>query len=239
MIRLDKLIISLITFSLIGLLSSFIIPKYSDELKIEELSEKWSKNELTEKQYINEYLELTTIKYEIQNLFIGLITFLLIILAFIKKKRVLKIKDILLVKSIKKNKLYFLLINIGILLLLFGFLETLIKEDYQYPIYDNSAQAIFGLFFLALILIPITNLFFVIFLIQPRKKNTLLNIEFRSLGSFLNGIILLILSLILLGSLVAFIIHGSILGVIASQILIYISISILSEINYKTVPNSK
>ena len=69
--RLDRLVILLIVFSILGLGSSLLIPKFKDGGKIKELSESFDKGRLSEEEYIKNYLDLTTIKYEVQNISTG------------------------------------------------------------------------------------------------------------------------------------------------------------------------
>jgi hypothetical protein len=239
MYRLDRLAIFLIVFSIIGLGCSFIIPKFKDSKKINELSESFNKGQLIENKYIENYLALTTIKYEVQNISTGLLTFAIVCLLFFKINKIKLLQDFLSLRSMYKYSKYLVTIHLCIILMIGGMIENLIKEDNQYPIYDNSAQAAFGLIFFSIFLLIILNILFHIFIIQKRQQNTLLNIQFKSSKNRINGLAILLIITLFICVFILFIFYGSISGVIASMIFIYILISLLSEINIKTLPNTR
>lgn len=229
--RLDRLAILLMVFSIIGFGCSFLIPKFKDGNKIKELSASFVEGQLTENEYIKNYIDITTVKYEVQNISAGLLTFAIFCFFFFKKNSVKTLNDFLSIRSIYKYSKYLLILNLGVFFIIGGMLESLITEDYQYPIYDNSTQAVFGLVFFLIFLLIFLNIIFHVFILQKRTQNTLLNISIKSSNNIFNGIGLLFVGILFIGILTLFIYYGSVIGVTASLIFIYITISLLSELN--------
>jgi hypothetical protein len=233
-------ILFLLAISLSLIILSIFIPKFKDSDKAEELSKLWSDNQLTEKEYIHRYEALMTDKYKVFNIGTGLLTLSLTGLLIIIIKKYKTFSDFFSVPSIDERWKYFLLNNFGILFLVLGIVEAIYREDIQVPIYDNAAQAIFSLVFLAPFLFILSNIILKILLMKERIQSTLLHKTWFIKGNIIFDILFSVGLMIFAALLFLFITDGSVLGVLSVIILTCITLSLKSEITaYKIQSSTK
>lgn len=217
---------------------SLMMPEFSNSSLIEELKQRRLNHAIDYQDYKLEYLSYTTIKYELQNISIGCLILFSIGFLFLTFTKAQSFDGLLQVRTIKKTVLYYVLLNLGIALILIGFAEALFNEEYQYPIYDNGVQALFGIITLSGPLFISMNLLFSIFILQRKSRTTFFNIQFKTIWNYINGLLILFISLIFIVSLTLFIYAGAIAGVASSTLLTYLCFSLISELNQKDEPTN-
>ena len=164
----------------------------------------------------------------IENIGMGLASFALTLLFFVKKNKITRYSEFLLIKTPDRKRDYFIIANLAWFFLIpAGFVYYYLRVwRGDYAAADIQAALSHGQFLVCWMAVPL-NILLALFLIGPETQAILFKgIRLNSFTRFVNELIFIIFILIALFTVLMLLLYGDFLSVLATLVITYVVMSV-------------